>query len=37
MYFDYFYREQSEQYAFYRIPKILITEECFEELSTDLS
>ena len=35
MHFDYFYREQSEQYAFYRIPKILITEECFEELSTD--
>lgn len=35
MHFDYFYREQSEQYAFYRIPKTLITESCFEELSTD--
>ncbi len=35
MYFDYFYKEQSEQYAFYRIPKTLITEEIFAELSTD--
>lgn len=35
MYFDYFYKEQSEQYAFYRIPKILITENAFAELSTD--
>ena len=35
MKFDYFYREQSDQYAFYRIPKILIMEEGFQELSTD--
>ena len=35
MQFDYFYKEQSKQYAFYRIPKLLIEEECFQELSTD--
>lgn len=35
MQFDYFYQEQSDQYAFYRVPKVLITEECFVELSTD--
>ena len=35
MEFDYFYKEQSKQYAFYRIPKLLIEEECFQELSTD--
>ena len=35
MQFEYFYQEQSDQYAFYRVPKVLITEECFEELSTD--
>ena len=32
---DYFYREQSDQYIFYRIPKILIVEDCFQELSTN--
>lgn len=35
MYFDYFYGEQAEQYAFYRIPKVLITDDAFEKLSTD--
>ena len=35
MKFDYFYREQSDQYTFYRIPKILIVEDCFQELSTN--
>ena len=33
--FDYFYEEQSESYSFYRIPKMLFTEEIFEKLSTD--
>ena len=35
MNFDYFYEEQSESYSFYRIPKMLFTEEIFEALSTD--
>ena len=35
MYFDYFYGEQAEQYSFYRIPKVLITDDVFEKLSTD--
>lgn len=35
MEFDFFYKEQSDQFAFYRIPKILITEEFFQELSID--
>ena len=35
MFFDYFYEEQSESYSFYRIPKMLFTEEIFEGLSTD--
>ncbi len=33
--FDYFYVEQSENYTFYRIPKLLFTEEMFEGLSTE--
>ena len=33
--FDYFYEEESEQFAFYRIPKALFTEEIFSPLSTD--
>lgn len=36
MVFDYFYEEQSESYSFYRIPKMLFTEEIFEALSTDV-
>ena len=35
MNFDYFYEEQSESYSFYRIPKLLFTEELFETLSTE--
>lgn len=35
MYFDYFYKEQSNQYAFYRIPKVLIGDDYFSEVSTD--
>ena len=35
MVFHYFYEEQSESYSFYRIPKMLFTEEIFEALSTD--
>ena len=35
MVFDYFYEEQSESYSFYRIPKMLFTEEIFEALCTD--
>ena len=35
MIFDYFYEEQSESYSFYRIPKLLFTEEMFEGLSTE--
>lgn len=33
--FDYFYKEQSDQYAFYRIPKSLIVEAYFQDMSTD--
>ncbi len=35
MVFDYFYEEQSESYSFYRIPKLLFTEEMFESLSVE--
>lgn len=35
MEFNYFYREQSDQYSFYRVPKVLIVEDCFKELSTN--
>ena len=33
--YDYFYGSQSEQFAFYRIPKVLFTEPRFKALSTD--
>lgn len=33
--FDYYYGGAAEQYAFYRIPRILITGSQFRELSTD--
>lgn len=32
--YDYFYEEQSEQFAFYRIPKVLFTDERFRGIST---
>lgn len=33
--FQYYYGMEAEQYAFYRIPKILITDPHFKSLSTD--
>lgn len=35
MTFDYFYEKQSENYSFYRIPKVLFSEEMFEKLSIE--
>lgn len=35
MQFDYFYPEQADQYAFYRIPKLLISDSKFDGLSSD--
>lgn len=35
MVFEYFSQEQSEQFTFYRIPKVLFQDACFGELSTD--
>ena len=33
--YDYFYGRQSEQFSFYRVPKILFTEDKFWNVSTD--
>ena len=33
--FEYFYAEQAEQFAFYRIPKVLFTEERFSGMSIE--
>ena len=33
--FDYFYGTESEQYSFYRIPRLLVTGERFKDLSID--
>jgi len=33
--FSYFYTDQAEKFAFYRIPKSLFTDERFSALSTD--
>ena len=33
--FDYHYGSEAEQYSFYRVPKILIVEDRFKNLSTD--
>lgn len=33
--FDYFYGQESEQYSFYRIPKLLFTNDYFRQLSCD--
>lgn len=33
--FDYYYGDESEQFAFYRIPRKLVTGERFKKLSTD--
>ena len=35
MKFDYFYPEQAEQFAFFRIPKILFRDKRFKNISTD--
>ena len=35
MTFDYFYEEQSQQFAFYRIPKVLFTDNRFQKISTE--
>ena len=34
MQFDYFYGSQSESFSFYRIPRLLITDPAFRELSS---
>ena len=36
MQFDYFYPEQADQYAFYRIPRRLFTDNNFKELTAVL-
>ena len=33
--YDYYYGDESNQFAFYRIPRQLITGEDFKKLSTD--
>ena len=33
--FGYFHEEESEQFAFYRIPQVLFKDEKFAKLSTD--
>ena len=33
--FPYYYGYESEQFTFYRIPKLLVTDERFQGLSTD--
>ena len=35
VYFDYFYGEESEQFSYYRIPRLLVTGQQFRNLSTD--
>lgn len=35
MKFDYFYGRQAEQFSFYQIPKLLITDERFADISMD--
>ncbi len=35
MRFDYFYASEAEQFTFYRIPKVLITDSRFSNLSSD--
>ena len=33
--FDYFYGQQAEMFSFYRVPKVLFTDERFLNISTD--
>ena len=35
MEFSYFYEQEADMFSFYRIPKLLFTDERFKELSTD--
>ena len=35
MYFDYFYGSESEQFSFYRIPKMLFKEKQFKNVSAE--
>lgn len=35
MVFDYFYGQQADQFAFYRVPKMLFADEKFSHVSTD--
>ena len=35
MEFDYFYGQQAEQFSFYRVPKVLFTDDRFWNVSTD--
>ena len=35
MKYDYFYEEQSEQFVFYKVPKVLCTDDEFRKLSSD--
>lgn len=35
MTFDYYYGRQAEQFAFYQIPKLLVTDDRFANISTD--
>lgn len=32
---DYFYRNEAEQYSFYRIPKILFTDEQYRNVTAE--
>ena len=33
--FEYFYGSQAEQFSFYRIPKVLFTDEAFADISVE--
>ena len=33
--FDYFYGSQSDQFSFYRVPKVLFTDQNFKTMSAD--
>lgn len=35
MNFDYYYGNESEQFVFYRIPKMLFKDKLFKDVSTD--
>lgn len=35
LYFDYYYGKESEQFTFFRVPKLLFTDERFKSLSSD--